>query len=146
VRKRLGLISFLAGAVALGIGATAAYARGSRLPGSSVILDWLAERGLVREYRHDVAIPYVSQPTLFSITDGGAVVALTVLAILLAGAAMVVALTAEYRREHTLYLSAGYTCAALSLTFFRPLYFILAMIAGIAIVMVMRHGRGAPDT
>jgi hypothetical protein len=146
VRKRLGLISFLIGAMSLCVGATAGYARGARLPGSSAVLDFFATNGLVREYRRDVVIPIASESGMFSITDEKAVLALAVLAILMSGAAMVLALVAEHRRERTLYLSAGYTCAALALIFLRPLYTMIAMVAGIVIVMVMRHGRNQPDT
>jgi len=87
----------------------------------------------------------LTEASIFALNDGNALVFLMSLAVFLAAAAMVVALIAEYRREPTLYLSAGYTCGALALVQVKPLIGLAAMIAGVAAVVVLRHDRRSHD-
>jgi hypothetical protein len=144
-RGRIGLISLIVGSLSVPIAAAAAYGRsllGGR--GTSFVLDWLMARGMT--FSNPNATATVSAPGLMSITDERVVILLTFLAVLLAMVSMVAALVAERLREPRLYLSAGYTCGAMALTLFRPLFGMIAMIAGIAVVMVMRHHRRIRDT
>jgi hypothetical protein len=144
-RGRIGLISLTVGIVSVPIAAAATYGRsllGGK--GTSFVLDWLMARGMTLSNPNATAT--VSAPGLISITDERVVILLTVLAVLLAVVAMVVALVAERLREPTLYLSAGYTCGAMAFALFRPLFGVIAMIAGVAVVMVIRHDRKVRDT
>lgn len=144
LRGRLGVLSLAAGGLSIPVAALATYFRSVSGAGSSFILDWLMSKGAT--FSNPGSLPTVSAPGFFSITDARAIALLTAVAIGLAVAAMVSALVAEHRRERTLYLSGGYICGALAITLFSPLFGMIAMIAGIAVVMVMRHGRGARDT
>jgi hypothetical protein len=95
--------------------------------------------GLVRH--SSTGEPSLTEASIFAVNDENALVFLTSLAVALAVVGMVLALIAEYRREPTLYLSAGYTCGALALLLFKPLVGFASMVAGIVAIMVLRHDR-----
>src|SRR4051812_26358281 len=101
---RLALISFFTGATAVVTAASATYARSVHIPGSGVALEWLTRMGFVKQ--RPTSEPAVTEASIFSVNDENALVLLAALAILLAVAALIIALVAEYRREPTLYLSA----------------------------------------
>ena len=142
-RNRLGILALVVGGIAVPVAALAAYVRSMVGAGSSFIVDWLLSKGVT--FSNPANIYTVSAPSLFSVTDARAVTFVTGLAIVLGVVAMVVALLAEYRRERTLYLSAGYICGALAVFLITSLFGLVAMIAGITAAMVMRHGRGPRD-
>lgn len=139
MRARLGWTSFFVGATAIGVGAAMAHLGGELQYSRGIVLSWLDARGLVPKYKW--AIPVASEPSFLSMTDDKLFLILAALTIAMAAGAMCLALLAEIRREPNLLLSAGYTCGALALVFFRPLYCLVAMITGIIIVMVIRQHR-----
>jgi hypothetical protein len=117
--------------------ATAAYLRSVPVSGAS--LAWLTKMGLVRHA--STSEPSITEASIFAVNDENALLFLISLSVVLAAIAMVLALVAEYRREPTLYLSAGYTCGALALFLFKPIIGFASMVAGIAAIMVLRHDR-----
>jgi hypothetical protein len=138
-RIRFGVTSLIVGSVSIVLASAGVYAHSLRLSHHGVLLQWLSDHGLVQA--NPGAIPTASAPGVFSIGDEGATSILLGSAWLSAGVAMVIALMAEYRREPNLYLSGGFICGALAVMFMRPVAGFGAMIAGITIAMVLRHGR-----
>lgn len=137
VQRRLSVASFLLGAMAAGMAATAAYLRS--IPPSDASLTWLTKMGLVKH--RSTGEPSITEASIFAVNDENALLFLASLSLVLAALAMVLALVAEYRREPTLYLSAGYTCGALALLLFKPLIGFASVVAGIVAIMVLRHDR-----
>jgi hypothetical protein len=142
-QRRLSLTSFLVGVFAVFLTATATYVRSMQIPGRSVSLDWLTKIGLVEQSRTGESS--LTEASIFAINDENALVFLMSSAVLLAAVAMVIALIAEYRREPTLYLSAGYTCGVLALVLFKPLIGFVAIAVGFAAVAVLRQDRRSDD-
>lgn len=83
--------------------------------------------------------PEMSDAGHFAINDENAILFLLTLSIVLALIAMVTAVWAEYRREPTLFLSAGYVCGVLAITQIWPLAGFVCAIAGAIAVLVLRH-------
>lgn len=144
MRTWLGISSFVIGALSLPAAFAATYAHSLKGTGSSFIFDWFASKGLIKENPYSVAA--MSEPSIFLVTDDRALASLFAVALALALAGMGLALLAEYRREPTLYFSGGYIIGALSLFFIKPTVGFFALIFGIAIAMVMRHGKRLGDT
>ncbi len=141
-QKRIGLIAFVFGASSIPAAMAALYAKSLYGNGSSAVLDWLDARGFVTPTPNSNSVPSLSESSLFLITDERAISLLTILAMFLAIIAMINAIAAEYLREPTLYLSAGFICGALGLMLIMPLVGIGAMIGGLTITMLVRYGKG----
>jgi hypothetical protein len=137
--RRLSVASLLIGALSAGMAASVAYLRSVHVPGSGESLRWLTKMGLVKH--SSSSEPSITEASMFAVNDENALLLLTSLAIVLAVAAMALALVAEYRREPTLYLSAGYVCGALALLLFKPVVGFATMVGGIVAIMVIRHDR-----
>lgn len=142
-RGRIGLFSFVIGSISIPIAASAVYVRSIAGAGSSLLLDWLVSKGIT--FSNPNAMPALSAPGLFTVTDTTAINFVTSFSIVLAIVAIAAALVAEYFREHTLYLSAGYICGAMAILLVRPVFGLAALIAGIALAMVLRHRNGASN-
>jgi hypothetical protein len=138
-RRPLSLVSFLVGAVAAAMAATAAYLRSVHVPGSGASLNWLTKMGLVKQPSAGEAS--LTEASIFAVNDENALVFLTSLALVLAATAMVIALIAELRREPTLYLSAGFICGAVAILLFKLLIGLATMMVGIVALLVLRHDR-----
>ncbi len=145
-QKRIGLIALVFGGSSIPVAMAALYAKSMYGNGSSAILDWLDARGLVTPTPNSNSVPSLSESSLFLITDERAISLLTILATFFATIAMINAIVAEYLREPTLYLSAGFICGALGLLLIMPLVGIGAMIGGLAVTMLVRYGRDGRGT
>lgn len=169
---RFGLVSFLAGTFAVPISATASYLQSIRVPGSGFLLGWLEQHGFVNEPAAPAPVIYVmhlfpslektglstrpmvgvtgvpelTEANVFSINDGNAILFLFATALFLAVASMAFAIYAEYRRESTLYFSAGYVCGALAIFLIRPIAGLVSLIFGLIVVLIHRnqHDRSYP--
>jgi hypothetical protein len=139
LQRRLSVASFFAGMTAAGMAATAAYAHSVNY-NTGMSLNWLTKMGLVTQPSTGGEAS-ITETSIFAINDENALVFLTSLAIVLAVAAMALALVAEYRREPTLYLSAGYLCGALALLIFKPVIGFACMVAGTFAILMIRHTR-----
>src|SRR5688500_14771379 len=122
-------ITAISWTVAVGMAASAVHLRSAHDPSIGASLMWLAKMGLVKE--PVISEPYLAEASIFAVNDANALVFLTATAMVLAGVAMVLAFVAEYRREPTLYLSAGYTCGALALWLYKPHFGFVSVVAGI---------------
>ena len=157
--RRVDVVSLLSGVTAIPLASTGVYLRSIRVPGSGSVLSWLDKLGLVRQPPPEApsvivfdlpsherlvsvgGVPEMSDPGAFPINDENAIVFLLGLGVTLALVAMSSAVWAEYRREPTLYLSAGYICGVLAVAQVWLLASLIAAIAGIAAVLVMRNRR-----
>jgi hypothetical protein len=139
LQRRLSVASFFAGMIAAGMAGTAGYARSVNY-NTGMSLNWLTKMGLVKQPSAGGEAS-ITETSIFAINDENALVFLTSLAIVCAVAAMALALVAEYRREPTLYLSAGYTSGALALLIFKPVLGFACMVAGTFAILMVRHSR-----
>lgn len=164
--KRLALLSLVSGTLAIPFAVVGTYLQSIRGSGSGVLLIWLEKLGVVKEPTpvdpsitifhfpslgslgaargpavNVTGAPAMSEAGYFSINDENAIAFVVALGIVLGLVAMVTALWAEYRREPSLYLSAGYVCGALAITQIRTLAGLVFFIVGITSVLVMRHQR-----
>ena len=119
--------------------ASAVYLRSVPDPGSGASLIWLTKMGLVNQFSEGERS--LTTTSIFVVNDENALIFLTSLAVILSCVALILAFIAEWRREPTLYLSAGYTCGALALYQYQPSLGFVSMVAGIAVSMVLRHDR-----
>ena len=142
--NRFGLTSLVLGGLAVPVAFSAEYARTSHIPGSGVILQWMASMDLVRQAPNSIAT--LSETSIFAINDQNAISLLLATAIILSVSSMGCALFAEFRREPTLYLSGGYICGALAIFLIKPSAGFISFMAGIAAVLVLRHGRDGSAT
>lgn len=165
-RKRFGLASLLVGSLAMPTAAAAAYFRSIQGVGSGLVLQWLEKMGFVSQpdapgpVVHVISFfpdlekfglakptvivtgtPEMTEMSVLALNDERAVGFLFLLAVLLALVSIGTALWAEYRRETTVFLSAGYICGALSLVLVRPIVGLVSAIAGIVTVLVVRYQR-----
>jgi hypothetical protein len=132
----------LSGVLALVCGVGAWHAARVRMPGSGVLLNWLDEHGLVRAPDMQRQVE-VGNPGVILITDGGAIEWLLIYSLWFAMAAMLLALRAEFKREDTLLLSAGFICGALAVFLYSPLLALVAIVAGAAALAYLRRGQHA---
>jgi hypothetical protein len=142
--SRYGIVSFVIGALSLPTAFAFTYAQSMKGSGSSFLFDWFASKGLIKE--NPYAVPMITEPSIFLVTDDRALTALFAIAVGSALLGMGLAPWAEYRRESTLYFSGGYVVGALALFLIRPTVGFVSLIAGIAIAVVMRHGGISRDT
>jgi len=88
----------------------------------------------------------MTEMSIFALNDGRAIGFLFVLSVLLALVSLGAALWAEYRREPTLFPSAGYIFGVLSLALVRPIMGLVSAFFGIVAVLVLRYQREHQDT
>lgn len=101
-------------------------------------LDWL---GLVREER--TYLVELKPSSIFSLNDSNAFMWMIALACLFACAAAAFALVAEYKRESTLYLSAGFIVATVGAGLVSPLGMVIAQALGVLSVIEIRRRHAA---
>jgi hypothetical protein len=139
VGHRFGMFSLVCGASACLLFLSLAYlGRLGQLVGGN-ILTALDRLGLVSHER--TYIVEMKSSSVFSLNDANAVIWITWLACVLGIAAVALAFFAEYKRESTLYLSAGFVVATASSALLSPLAMLLVQTIGaIAIIGIMRRG------
>jgi len=166
LRKRFGLLSLLVGAFAIPIAMIATYLQSVLGPGTGAVLQWLdrmgvvsqsdipaplvqalslfpdlEKLGLVKPVVFVSGVPEMTEISAFSLNDGRAISMLLALSVVLALVSIGAVLLAEYRREPTLFPSAGYICGVLALALVWPLAGLVSAIAGIAALLVLRYQR-----
>lgn len=138
IGHRFGLISLLCGVSACFVFLSVAHVGRLRelVVGGYLLgaLDWL---GLVREER--TYLVEMKPSSIFSLNDSNAFVWMTFLACLLACAAATLALVAEYKRESTLYLSAGFIVATAGAGLISPLGMVIAQALGVLAIIEIRR-------
>ena len=116
--SRVGKGSLLLAAIALVLAFAAQHVESHRGSTSAYILQWLDRQGLVKA--PDPSRPAELRPSsLLPINDVTGIGFLWFNAFWLCGWALVLGLLAEYRREDTLFLSAGLLVAAMSIMFWN---------------------------
>lgn len=96
------------------------------------ILNMLDRMGLVRQERNYII--EMKPSGVFSLNDANAVMWMSWLACLLVSAAVAFAFFAEYKREATLYLSAGFVVSTTGLAMFSPLGMFWVQIVGVVVI------------
>ncbi|MBI2307907.1 MAG: hypothetical protein HYU78_11460 [Rhodocyclales bacterium] len=142
--KRIGLISFFVGVLAICLATSAIHMKASHNPAGGVVLAWLAKIGVVQQTVSTTAS--LSEASVFSINDENALQWLLFSAVASSVLAMVVAVVAELRREHTLFLSCGFIFGALSIALIKPVAGLASLIGGFTFVMAIRRQRKQNDT
>lgn len=141
-RMKAGLTSFLVSIPALACALGARHAAEVRIPGSGHVLAWMQEHGLVRD-PDPGRTPEWAPASLTLLTDGSAIQWLLLHSWWFGGAAMLMALRADRKREETLYSAAGYVCGALALSLSAPAVALGAALSGMAILGIFRS-KGRP--
>lgn len=141
IPKRLGLISFLLGVLAIPFAIVSGYASSIWNPGGSIILEWADRHGFVKH--PSVSYSDISEASIFAINDQNCIYFIYILSILLALISIACAIAAEYRREPNLYLSGGFVCGVLAITIIKPLAGFVLFILVIIAVLTLRHGRNS---
>ncbi len=139
---RFGVTAMLLGAIAIVLVIVAQYAENSRGITSAYLLNWLDARGLVRSPNPGSVVEF-GNPGLFLITDKGAIQWLLVYSMWFSVWSILLALWAEFKREDTLYLGAGFTLGVLAIELFSFQLSLLAMGIGAAAVIALRRKRHA---
>jgi hypothetical protein len=141
--NRYGFIALAFGIGAILFGIAASHASSVRIPGSANILNWLNTHGFVKE--PDAGRTAVLEsPSVLLITDGIAIEWLLVNSLCFAVFALLWALWAEFKREETLCLSAGFVCGALALAIYSlPLSFATMVIGAVCMTLLRRESRDA---
>ncbi|WP_411886807.1 hypothetical protein [Polaromonas sp. YR568] len=104
------------------------------------ILRMLDQLGLVRKERSYLA--ELKPSTVFALNDANAVLWFTWLAFIFAGLGVVLALYADYKRESTLYASAGFMVATLGIGLLHPLLMVAVQATGAVSLIAIRGTRG----
>jgi hypothetical protein len=106
------------------------------------LLSVLDSIGLVRQQRSYIV--EMKPRSILSLDDANEIVWMTWLACMLTGASIVLALLAEYRRESTLYLSAGFMVATAGAGLVSPFGMLVLRIVGfLALVIIRRQHASA---
>ena len=142
--KRIGLISFFVGVLAICLATGFLQVRASHNPAGGVVLAWLTQIGVVQQSVSTTAS--LSEASVLSINDENALLWFLFSAVTFSVLAMAIAVVAEVRREHTLFLSCGFIFGALSLALIKPVAGLASLIGGFALVMAIRHQRKQNDT
>jgi hypothetical protein len=142
MRTPLSFFSLGAGALSVVAVAVAMHAETFRGIGSAVLLNTLDSWGLVRSPKPG-AFAEAKPIGVLSLNDESALSLLLWGGVVSAVLACVVALVAEARREHNLYLAAGFICGAMALVVFNVGAGLLALAVGGIAISVLRRGRGA---
>lgn len=140
--KGFGLSSLLFGLVACLVFYTVAdLSKQNPLTGGKLL--WIFDQmGLVSHERTYLA--ELKPSSIFAFNDTSAILFLKWFAFDLVILATTLALYAEYRRESTLYLSAGFILGTASLAFVYPLAMVAAQVAGVGFLFVIRRRGGIP--
>lgn len=138
-RVSFGKWSFACGILAcLAFFAVSYIIRAGLLLGGKV-LSAMNQLGMVRHERSYIA--ELTPNGVFAVNDANAVVWLTCLAFILAALGVGLALYAEYKRESTLYASAGFMVATLGIGLLYPLVMVAVQAAGAVALIVIRQYR-----
>jgi hypothetical protein len=105
-------------------------------------LRWLDRLGVLKEPMASDEVE-VRALGLLSFVDSRVIATLLYFGIYLAGWSIVFALRAEYNREDSLYLGAGFMCSALALVQFNYVVGMAVMVAGAIALLSIRARRNA---
>jgi hypothetical protein len=135
---RLGLVSVLFAALA--VASALWYVHFESICGavSAHVLEWFDVHGFVRQ-SDSALVPEMRNPSTFLLTDPVVLRWINVHAWWFAACAMLFSIWAEFRREATLYLSAGYVLGAMALLFLSPAIAVSAMVGGVVCVGWLRR-------
>jgi hypothetical protein len=103
------------------------------------ILQLLDQIGVVNKERSYIV--ELKASSIFSLNDANAIVWLTWCTFVIAIAAVVLALYAEYKSEATLNSSAGFAIATISIALLYPLAMLLVQLTGVLVLLHIRTGR-----
>jgi len=103
------------------------------------ILKTLDRLGLVRQEGNHLA--EIKPSSIFALNDANAVLWFTWIALVLAELSVLLALYADYKREPTLYASAGFVVATLGVGLLYPGIMVVAQAVGIIVLLSMRKRR-----
>jgi hypothetical protein len=134
-----GVAAMVLGSFAIVFVIVAQHAESFRGITSAYLLNWLDARGLVHTPQPASVVEFVN-PGLFVVTDKGAIRWLLVNSMWFAVWSILLALWAEFKLEHTLYLSSGLILGVLALELFSFQLGLLAM-GIVAVTVIALRGR-----
>jgi hypothetical protein len=136
---KFGWASLVCGAVTGVLFFVSAYLSRFGRPRTGYILQFLDRIGVVNKERSYIV--ELKASSIFSLNDVNAIAWLTWCAVVLAIAAVVLALYAEYEGETTLNLSAGFLIATISIGLLYPLAMLLVQVFGVLVLFYVRTGK-----
>jgi hypothetical protein len=139
---RFGLVSLWLSGVAVACVFAAVHGESFRYVGSGHLLNWLYRQGLVKGPR-PTGVAELSSPGTLALTDELALKLLLLNGLFFAAYAVLFALWAEYKRENTQYLSAGFILGASAIMLTSPIASMAVMVGGAAVVLVLRRASRA---
>jgi len=139
-RNLHGLASVCIGALAIPAVVVANHLESMRKPASGELLFFLDRHGLVRppDMQHEQG---ATAGGVLALTDESAIFCVLVLGVACGLLAIVLALSAERRRESTLYSAAGLVCGALAIALASYPAGLIAVTAGCCCVWAIRRRR-----
>jgi hypothetical protein len=138
--RRIGAVSLAFGAVAIVLAVVGLYAKSVQNPGTGYVLTWLDAHGFVKPPDPHRLLE-IRSPSPFLITDAFAVQWLLVHSWWFSACAVAFSLWAELKNELTNLSSAGFICGALAVMQFTAYGSLAVMVAGAAMVTVVRRRR-----
>jgi hypothetical protein len=136
---RYGRLSLLMGFLAVVCAVGAWHAQQVRMPGSGHVLNWFENHGLVSSPDPGRVVE-IGSASVILLTDGFAIWWIQLHSWWFAGAALLLALWADFKGEDTLYPSAGFVCGGLALAMYSPSVAAAVAVAG-TIWLSWQRGR-----
>ena len=137
-----GLRALQLGPVSVALVSMAKEAQVLRPGKTGFFLRWLDNLGLVRAPLATDEVE-VRAIRLLTFTDSSVISTLLYFGVYLATWAILFAILAEYKREDSLYLGAGFICGAVALVQFSYPVGMLAMLVGAIAMLLVRRRRDA---
>ena len=138
---RFGIVAILLGSIAIVFVIIAQHAESFRGNTSAYLLYWLDAHGLVRSPQPGSPVEF-THPSLFVLTDKGAIRGLLVYSVWFAAWSILLALWAEFKLENTLYLSVGIILGVLTIERFNfPLSLLAMGIVAVTVTALRRRHR-----
>ena len=134
--QRFGIASLLLGGIAICLAFAANYATSVHGADDSVVLDWADRLGLIRSSKF--AVPEMKADSVFLVTDRTAIGMLYACSIVLSVFSVILALFSEYKKEPTLYRSAGFVCGILALALVNLWAALIMLIFGVATFLYVK--------